>query len=75
MTIRWKRSTEGYCDSHCGRWKITPLYCGRVKPQFFDLYRDGQKVALMLSSQRQAKDRADALLANAPGQHPDPSRR
>jgi hypothetical protein len=59
--IRWKRSVEGYCDSHCGRWRISPLYCGRVKPQFFDLYLDGKKVALMLSSQHEAKDRASNM--------------
>ena len=63
MSIRWKRSQEGFADSHCGHWSIHPLYCSCVKPQFFDLYRDGKKIRSMLATQRAAKLEAAQLLA------------
>jgi len=61
MPVKWKRSDDGYASSHCGRWKIVPLYCSCVKPQFFDLYRDGKKVRSMMASQREAKLEADRI--------------
>lgn len=61
MPVKWKRSDDGYANSHCGHWKIVPLYCSCVKPQFFDLYRDGKKVRSMMASQREAKMAADRI--------------
>lgn len=60
--VRWKRSDEGFVDSHCGRWHIKPLYFGCVKPQFYELYRDGQRQGVYYSTQADAKFRADQLL-------------
>ena len=60
--IKWKRSSDGYCDSHCGHWRITPRYCGRTKPQFFDLLRDLKEVAMMLPSQGACKEEALRIL-------------
>lgn len=63
--IRWKRSQEGFVESHCGRWKITPEYWGCVKPQAFTLWRDGKKVAFGKATQHAAKDTAEYLLKQA----------
>lgn len=64
--VKWRRSSDGFCDSACGRYKITPLYCGCVKPQMFDLwfYPNGlggerKKIDGMASSQRECKDAAN----------------
>lgn len=38
MKVAWKRSSDGFCESADGKWHITPLYCGCVKPQFFELW-------------------------------------
>lgn len=69
--LKWARSNDGFCDSKCKRYKITPLYCGCVKPQFFELWfypkgfgEDGfrgerVKVSSMSSSQREAKEDAE----------------
>jgi len=37
LAINWGRSEEGYCTSKCGRFEISPLWCGRVKPIFWKL--------------------------------------
>ena len=59
--IRWKRSQEGFVESRCGRWKITPEYWSCVDPQAFTLSRDGEIVARHCSTQRDAKDTATYL--------------
>lgn len=41
MSIKWKRSHEGFCESHDGRWSISPEYQGYVNPQFYML-KDNQ---------------------------------
>jgi hypothetical protein len=61
--IRWKRSSDGFAESHCGRWRITPEYWSCVEPQAFTLHRDGKIVARGCSTQRDAKDTASDLLA------------
>jgi len=35
--IKWKRSDDGYVDSHCGKWEIAPVYAGRVNPIWYTL--------------------------------------
>jgi len=58
MTIKWKRSHEGFVDSHCGRWRISPLYCGCVNPQFYELRDNGKKVGSWYNTQADAKQKA-----------------
>lgn len=67
--IRWKRSEEGFVESHDGEWQITPEYWSCVRPQAFTLWRrlpDGtrKKVSFGCSTQRDAKQSADTMLAN-----------
>ncbi len=33
--IHWNRSSEGYCDSKCGRFSIVPEYQGTCSPQAY----------------------------------------
>jgi len=35
--IKWKRSDDGYVDSHCGKWEIAPVYAGRCNPIWYTL--------------------------------------
>jgi hypothetical protein len=37
LKVKWNRSDDGFTDSKCGRFSITPLWCGRVKPQWYEL--------------------------------------
>ena len=62
MPIRWKRSNDGYAESHDGAWRIVPLYCGCTRPQDYELVRNGVVVATMCGTQRGAKDAADRLV-------------
>lgn len=62
MLIRWKRSNDGFVESHDGTWRIVPLYCGCTRPQDYELHRDGATVATMCGTQRGAKDAADRLV-------------
>lgn len=60
--IKWKRPNDGFCYSRDGEWRIVPLFCGCVKPQFFDLYYKNEKICSMLFTQREAKERAEEVL-------------
>jgi len=33
--IRWRRAKDGYVHSHCGRFRIIPEFCGRVRPLWY----------------------------------------
>jgi hypothetical protein len=59
--IAWKPSEDGFAESKDGHWRIVPLHCGCVKPQWFELKRDGKVVSGWLNTQREAKDEADRL--------------
>lgn len=59
--IRWRRSNDSYATSHCGRWKISPLFWGCIHPQWFELRRDDVKIDSMFETQRAAKVMADEL--------------
>lgn len=37
MTIKWNRSNEGFAESKCGRFSITPLYCGTTRAQLYQI--------------------------------------
>lgn len=68
--LKWKRSSDGFCESKCDRYHIVPLYCSCVKPQFFELwfYPEGsgtpektrlrKKLSSMDSTQRESKEHA-----------------
>ena len=60
--VRWLRSKEGYCDSACGRYRISPLFCGRVKPVFFTVRDNLTKDVLTRScfTQTEAKQWVEA---------------
>jgi hypothetical protein len=62
MTIRWKKSEDGYVTSHCGRWTISPLYWGCVNAQMYELSLDGVPVDRFCATQKEAK--ASALSRN-----------
>lgn len=55
MKIRWGRSEDGYVDSRCGRFKIRPLYCSCVKPQWYETTYYGKTISRWCSTQRDAK--------------------
>lgn len=61
MSIRWKRSNDGFVESHCGEWSIVPMYWGCVNPQVYNLLRRGEVVSGMCGTQRDAKEDADRL--------------
>ncbi len=63
--IRWKRSDEGYVESHCGDWFINPLYCGTTRPVWYELRdcRDGRYIKRGThETQADAKDEAERVL-------------
>ncbi len=40
ISIKWKRGGEGYADSHCGKFHISPEYQGCETPQSFNVDYD-----------------------------------
>lgn len=64
MKIKWNRSSDGFCDSKDGKWKITPLYMSCVNPQAFKLEYEGKVVDSMASTQREAKESAERWLVD-----------
>lgn len=63
MAIHWKRSVEGFVESHDGRWRITPNYFSCVAAQSYRLHHDGKTVSHACQTQRDAKAEADRLVA------------
>jgi hypothetical protein len=63
--VRWGPSKDGYVESKCGRWRICPLFSGRVRPAWFELLRDGAVVERNIDTQRTAKARAAHLAIEA----------
>jgi hypothetical protein len=55
--IRWKRPTEHFVVSHCGLWRITPIYGGLTRPESYQLLFHGQVVG---SGQTQRECKLDA---------------
>ena len=66
--IKWQRSDEGYCDSHCGRFEIVPLFCGTTRPQYYDCYYTDPfdlsrvKVTSLADTQASCKDECESFL-------------
>jgi hypothetical protein len=63
--IRWKKANDGFVESHCGEWFITPLYCGCTRPQLYELRRktDYTKVLDTSKTQKGCKEWAEYLKA------------
>lgn len=63
--LRWKRSEDGYCDSHCGRWQVQPVYWGRVNPIGYRLWdaRRRKHVGGEFDTQADAKHKAQRIEA------------
>lgn len=64
MKLKWKRSNEGYTETHDGRYEICPEYEGTTRPQSWHLYyyRDGRRLnGFTHDTQRGAKDRAQEI--------------
>lgn len=72
--IEWKRSNDGFAESKCGRYRITPLYFSCVKPQSFTLWRGSVRVVYMAGTQREAKQSADDDAARLELAPPPPRR-
>jgi hypothetical protein len=62
-TIRWKRSTGDYVESHDGEWFITPIYAGRTRPDAYTLrHKDNYSKELgEHQTQKDAKEWAECL--------------
>ena len=67
MRIRWKRADDGFVESHCGRWWITPIYGGLTRPESYTLLRNatgsvgGWKQTGTGSTQRECKMVAEQI--------------
>lgn len=59
--IRWKRANDGFVESHCGRWRITPQYGGLTRPECFQLWLDDKLVSGWNQNQREAKEDAERI--------------
>ena len=35
--VKWERSKDGFCKSKCGRFRIKPIFAGRVKPIWYQV--------------------------------------
>jgi hypothetical protein len=63
--ITWKKSSEGFTESHCGKWNITPEYWSCVKPQAYSLWvkidEKWNKVSYGCNTQKEAKQLAQEI--------------
>lgn len=60
MSIQWRRSKDGYTESHDGKYRIEPRFSGRTTPQWYLLFIDGQEYKRAdFTTQRRAKRRAE----------------
>jgi hypothetical protein len=58
VRVDWRRSTGDYVESHCGRWRITPIYGGCTRPERYELRLDDRVVGGG-ENQRECKEDAD----------------
>lgn len=66
-TIKWTKSHEGFTESKCGRFRITPEYWGRCNPQSYKLSITASKSATYsFDTQTQAKEYAQELTTPKP---------
>lgn len=62
MNVKWNKSTEGFTQSKCGRFRIQPLYMGTTRAQAYELYDERTHGRCMNDTQRQCKDEAEGIL-------------
>lgn len=62
MNLKWKPSRdEGYTETHCGRWQISPVYWGRVKATGYRVSFEGKRIGSEHATQRDAKAWAQGI--------------
>lgn len=63
MSLRWKPSKDQFTETHCGLWKISPKYWGRVTATSYELRHGkgyGEHVGTF-DTRSAAKRKADEL--------------
>lgn len=60
--ILWRRSEEGYVDSHCGRFHIYPLYMGTTTAQGYELHDEKLGRRSSADTQRDCKVEAEEII-------------
>ena len=69
--IKWGKSVDGFVESKCGRFSISPEYWGRVNPQSYTLFdRKTKKEYKLIDTQKLAKKKADEILNPKPKPKP-----
>ena len=71
--LNWGRSQDGYCASKCGRFRISPLWCGRVNPLFWKLEDGAKLISAAISTQREAKQIAARIVHEETHGKPSPA--
>ena len=58
MKTKWGRAKGGYVDSKCGRYNISPNYCGTTRPQDYKVWEriERKYIANMEATITDAKD-------------------
>lgn len=64
MKVQWKQADDGFVESHCEDWRITPVYSGCTRPQYYELRFEGKLVDGCCATQREAKEIAESLKSN-----------
>jgi hypothetical protein len=59
--FKWGRSEGGYVKSACGRFRISPLFCGADRPQFYQLIDTATGAKYHANTQRAAKETAEQV--------------
>lgn len=58
-TILWAKPRDGFVSSRCGRFTISPVYCGSTRPETYSLFyksgTDERKLGDFHANQRDAK--------------------
>ena len=61
--VKWYRSKEGFVESKCGRFSISPEYWGRETAQSYELKDNNTKKRYRLQdTQSDAKSKADSII-------------
>ncbi len=62
--IKWYRSHEGFKESKCGRFEISPKFMSSTTPQAYELIDNKTKKILYrhLDSQKEAMEEAEEVI-------------
>jgi len=68
--IKWGKSKEGYVESKCGRFQISPIHWGRCNPigytlQDFNMFWQSSRCS-PFETQKEAKMKAEKVLKEWP---------